>query len=132
MGFKRTAEQCRIKVKKLHQQYHKVRDSLRQSGSSGEEKDKCPWYDELDAILGTRPTSNLVDVVESYEDETSPAPSSEKDDSADQSEKSGKSFVCASICRLSVCVYSLCFSHHFTPATKTNKQKRVFTPLHVV
>nr|XP_061828719.1 uncharacterized protein LOC133614617 isoform X1 [Nerophis lumbriciformis] len=52
-GFNRTAQQCRIKVKKLRQQYIKVRDSIRNNGCFGDEKDKFPWYDQLDEILGT-------------------------------------------------------------------------------
>ena len=44
----------------------KVGDALNKSGSSREEKDKCPWYDDLDKILGTRPTVCPVDIVESY------------------------------------------------------------------
>ena len=67
-GIERTVEQCRLKVKKLRQQYIKVRDALRKSGSSGEEKDKFPWYDFMDTFLGTKPTSNPKDVVESYEE----------------------------------------------------------------
>lgn len=64
-GFERSVEQCRVKVKKLRQNYIKVRDALSKTGSSGEEKDKCPWFDELDKILGTRPTVCPVDIVES-------------------------------------------------------------------
>ncbi|XP_013874664.1 trihelix transcription factor GT-3a, partial [Austrofundulus limnaeus] len=63
-GFKRSPEQCRIKVKKLRQSYQKARDALDKSGSSGEEKDKCPWFGELDKILGTRPTVCPVDIIE--------------------------------------------------------------------
>ncbi|XP_057675459.1 uncharacterized protein LOC130905788 [Corythoichthys intestinalis] len=69
-GFQRTVAQCRIKIKKLRQQYHKVRDSLRGSMESGEVKDKCPWYDELDAILGTRNSVNPKYVVDSLDGET--------------------------------------------------------------
>uniref|UniRef100_A0A3B4BAC8 Myb/SANT-like DNA-binding domain-containing protein n=1 Tax=Periophthalmus magnuspinnatus TaxID=409849 RepID=A0A3B4BAC8_9GOBI len=58
VGFPRTVGQCRTKVKKLRQQYIKIRDMLRKSGSSGDERDKFPLYDELDAILGSRPTSS--------------------------------------------------------------------------
>nr|XP_057935957.1 uncharacterized protein LOC131134558 [Doryrhamphus excisus] len=57
-GFNRTAQQCRIKVKKLRQHYIKVRDSMRNNGCSGDEKEKFPWYDQLDEILGTRPVSS--------------------------------------------------------------------------
>ncbi|KAF7645537.1 hypothetical protein LDENG_00201960 [Lucifuga dentata] len=64
-GYERTGEQCHLKIKKLRQQYIKVHDSLRKSGSSTNEKDKFPYYDILDNILGTRPTSSPVKVVES-------------------------------------------------------------------
>ncbi|KAK7175607.1 hypothetical protein R3I93_002515 [Phoxinus phoxinus] len=63
-GYERSPAQCRVKVKKLRQ--HEVRDALNKSGNSGEEKEKCQWYDELDKILGTRPTVCPVDIVESY------------------------------------------------------------------
>lgn len=69
-GFNRSVEQCRIKVKKLRQQYIKVRDVLRRSGSSGDEKEKFLWYDEMDQILGTRPTSNPVNIIDSFEEST--------------------------------------------------------------
>ncbi|KAK7913725.1 hypothetical protein WMY93_013936 [Mugilogobius chulae] len=43
----------------------KVRDALNKNGNSGDIKDKCPWFDELDKILGCRPTVYPVDLVES-------------------------------------------------------------------
>lgn len=81
-GFNRSVEQCCIKVKKLRQQYIKVRDFLRRSGSSGDEKEKFLWYDEMDQILGTRPTSSPVNIIESFEEstETSTDESSELND----------------------------------------------------
>lgn len=102
MGFNRSVDQCRIKVKKLHQQYIKVHDVLRKSGSSGEEKHCFPLYNDLDVILGTRPKTSLKHIVDSYEGEThqtaSPAPTEEDDGSADrESDKSGK-FVFVSVC----------------------------------
>jgi len=51
--------------KKLRQQYMKARDAMRKSGASTNEKDKCPFYDDLDNILGTRPTSTPIRVIES-------------------------------------------------------------------
>lgn len=71
-GFKRTADQCRVKVKKLRQQYLKIRDSLRKTGSSTEEKDKFPWFDAIDNIIGSRPTSDPQHIIESHP----PTPSS--------------------------------------------------------
>lgn len=61
-GFERSAAQCRIKAKKLRQEYIKVRDALNKTGSSGKEK-----IDDLDKLLGTKPVVDPVDVVESYE-----------------------------------------------------------------
>ena len=46
--MERSAEQCRLKIKKLRQQYIKVRDTLRKSGSSGEERDKLISLDVMD------------------------------------------------------------------------------------
>lgn len=72
-GFNRTVEQCRVKVKKLRQQYIKVRDALQKSGSSSDVKEKFVWYDDIDNILNTRPQVSPVDVVESYEEEEAPS-----------------------------------------------------------
>ena len=64
-GFNRTAEQCRVKVKRMKTQYHKVKDLMRKSGSSADEKDKLPWFDEMDSILGHKPASE-PDFLESH------------------------------------------------------------------
>lgn len=56
-GHQRSLDQCRDKVKKLRLQYQKVRDSLRRSGSSSEEKEKFQWYEAVDQIIGHKPTS---------------------------------------------------------------------------
>ncbi|KAL2077906.1 hypothetical protein ACEWY4_025591 [Coilia grayii] len=66
-GFNRTIEQCRAKLKKLSHLYVKTRDSLNRSGSSGEERERFPWYDDLDNIMGTKPVVKPVDMVESAE-----------------------------------------------------------------
>ncbi|XP_073710095.1 uncharacterized protein [Misgurnus anguillicaudatus] len=64
-GYQRTTEQCRDKVKKLRGQYLRVRDALRKSGSSAEEKDKFQWYDAIDSIIGSKPSSQ-PNVLESH------------------------------------------------------------------
>ncbi|XP_008425258.1 trihelix transcription factor GT-3a-like isoform X1 [Poecilia reticulata] len=68
LGFPRTASQCRTKVKKLRQQYVKIRNMLRNNGSTGDAKEQFPWYDELDAMLGNLPTSSQY-VLESCKEE---------------------------------------------------------------
>ena len=45
----------------------KVQVALGRSGNSGEEKDKFPWFDVLDQILGTKPIVDRMDIVESYD-----------------------------------------------------------------
>ncbi|CAM4735686.1 unnamed protein product [Leuciscus chuanchicus] len=82
-GFQRSVEQCRVKAKKLRQHYIQVRDALNKTGSSGKEKDKFPWYDDLDNILGTKPDVDPVDVVESHDNST--LPSSDSNDATDAS-----------------------------------------------
>uniref|UniRef100_A0A667ZA49 Myb/SANT-like DNA-binding domain-containing protein n=1 Tax=Myripristis murdjan TaxID=586833 RepID=A0A667ZA49_9TELE len=63
-GYRRSVDQCRDKVKKLRIQYLRIRDALRKSGSSPDEKEKFRWYDAIDAIIGRKPTSQPV-VLES-------------------------------------------------------------------
>lgn len=70
-GFNRSVDQCRAKVKKLRHFYIKIRDNLNRSGSSGDEREKFPWYDDLDKILGTKPVVRPVDIVESAEGDDS-------------------------------------------------------------
>ncbi|XP_028679104.2 zinc finger and SCAN domain-containing protein 32-like isoform X2 [Erpetoichthys calabaricus] len=64
-GYQRSIEQCRDKVKKLRIQYLKIRDALRKSGSSSDEKEKFQWYDIIDKIIGLKPSSE-PNVFESY------------------------------------------------------------------
>uniref|UniRef100_A0A8C5DNI8 Myb/SANT-like DNA-binding domain-containing protein n=1 Tax=Gouania willdenowi TaxID=441366 RepID=A0A8C5DNI8_GOUWI len=66
-GFHRSGDQCRTKVKKLRQQYYKVRDSLQKGALSVEEREKFPLYNDLDDILGSRPPSSPVCKVENEE-----------------------------------------------------------------
>ena len=80
-GYNRTFEQCRAKVKALRFTYHKVKDALRKSGSSSDEKDKFMWFDAIDAILGHKPSSNPT-VMES---QPTPSPSTSSSSSSSSS-----------------------------------------------
>lgn len=64
LGFHRSVEQCRIKVKKLRLQYFRVRDAIGKRGISAEEKEKFVWFHELDGILGSRPSGRPERVKE--------------------------------------------------------------------
>lgn len=76
LGFHRSVEQCRIKVKKLRLQYFRVRDALGKGGGSPEEKEKFVWYDELDGILGSSPANRARQAVESFKEEAPWTPTS--------------------------------------------------------
>uniref|UniRef100_A0A3B3R8G5 Myb/SANT-like DNA-binding domain-containing protein n=1 Tax=Paramormyrops kingsleyae TaxID=1676925 RepID=A0A3B3R8G5_9TELE len=62
MGDTRNTEQCRLKIKKLKQDYRKVKDHNNRSGA---DRKTNTWFEALDAVLGHRPTntcrSNIVD-----------------------------------------------------------------------
>ncbi|XP_078099344.1 uncharacterized protein LOC144512450 [Sander vitreus] len=52
MGVYHTVKQCREKVKKLKQDYKKIKDHNNQSGAN---RKSSKWYATLDGILGHRP-----------------------------------------------------------------------------
>lgn len=51
LGITHTAKQCREKIKKLKQDYKRIRDHNNQSGS---DRKKSKWYDLLDGIFSHR------------------------------------------------------------------------------
>ncbi|XP_030057412.1 ATP-dependent (S)-NAD(P)H-hydrate dehydratase isoform X2 [Microcaecilia unicolor] len=52
LGFDRTPEQCRIRIKGLKRQYFQARDGLKKNGHV---RKICKYYDEMDRILSCRP-----------------------------------------------------------------------------
>uniref|UniRef100_A0A8C5TA21 ATP-dependent (S)-NAD(P)H-hydrate dehydratase n=1 Tax=Malurus cyaneus samueli TaxID=2593467 RepID=A0A8C5TA21_9PASS len=48
LGFERTPEQCRIRIKGLKRQYYQARDGLKKNGHA---RKICKYYDEMDRIL---------------------------------------------------------------------------------
>ena len=61
-GVSRNWKQCRDRVKNLLAKYRKVKDNNRQTGNN---RQNCPFYNEIDVIFGTRPVSVPPVVVES-------------------------------------------------------------------
>ena len=59
--FDRSTEQCRLKVKKLRVEYKKIRDGNKKTG-----EDRKDWkhFDALDAILGSKPSTEPLIVVD--------------------------------------------------------------------
>lgn len=66
-GFTRTYQQCREKIKKLRQQYKKVKDKIRQTGQQGRQHliSKFVYFNALDNILGNRPATEPMVVIDS-------------------------------------------------------------------
>ncbi|XP_061482609.1 ATP-dependent (S)-NAD(P)H-hydrate dehydratase isoform X1 [Rhineura floridana] len=51
LGFERTPEQCRIRIKGLKRQYYQAREGLKKNGHA---RKICKYYDEMDRILACR------------------------------------------------------------------------------
>ena len=64
-GFDRSTEQCRLKVKRLRGEYKKIRDSNR---STGESRKYWKHFDVLDDILGSKPSTRPLIVVDTLAD----------------------------------------------------------------
>ncbi|EMP32800.1 hypothetical protein UY3_10072 [Chelonia mydas] len=60
-GHDRDTLQCRVKVKELRNTYHKVQEAKRRFGAA---PTSCRFYKELDAILGSDPTSTAKITVD--------------------------------------------------------------------
>lgn len=52
LGFERTPEQCRIRIKGLKRQYYQAREGFKKNGHA---RKICRYYDEMDRILCSRP-----------------------------------------------------------------------------
>ncbi|XP_069492848.1 ATP-dependent (S)-NAD(P)H-hydrate dehydratase isoform X2 [Ambystoma mexicanum] len=53
MGFDRTQEQCRIRIKGLKRQYYQAREGLKRNSNA---RKICKYYDEMDQVLSNRPS----------------------------------------------------------------------------
>ncbi|XP_048350299.1 ATP-dependent (S)-NAD(P)H-hydrate dehydratase isoform X1 [Sphaerodactylus townsendi] len=51
LGFERTPEQCRIRIKGLKRQYYQAREGLPKNGHA---RKACKYYDEMDRVLSCR------------------------------------------------------------------------------
>lgn len=77
-GHRRSWLQCQRKIKHLKLLYRKTKDS---NCKSGRDKATCPFYKELDMVLGDRPPFSpgvghvIVTKVEDTRDEESPSSS---------------------------------------------------------
>ena len=77
-NIEKTGEQCRTKVKKLHQEYKKIKDKQKLTG-----KGRAEWkyFNKLDEILATRPATRPPVLVETLDSQ--PIPSDQDSDETD-------------------------------------------------
>ena len=60
-GSPKTKQQCRIKIRNLKADYKRCKDKNKESGSNHH---SCPFYEEFDAILGTRNVISMPEFAE--------------------------------------------------------------------
>ena len=68
MGYTKMGDQCQTKIKNLQARYRKVKDENRKSGNRADLS--FPYFDTIDAILGTRATSEPPVLLDSAVPET--------------------------------------------------------------
>ena len=68
-GFEKSGEQCRCKVKKLRQEYKKIKDG---HGKTGTGMSKWKFYDSINEILGNRPATCPPVIIDTMSEETLP------------------------------------------------------------
>lgn len=69
MGYTKTGEQCKTKIKNLLARYRKVKDGNRKSGTGADSS--FPFFDDIDTVIGTRATSEPPILLDSGIPETS-------------------------------------------------------------
>ena len=74
-GYDRSIDQCRIKIKKLKQDYRKIKDK---HGETGEERKSWCFYEAVDSILGVKPTTRPPVVVDTLADDDKPTEEDEE------------------------------------------------------
>ena len=80
-GFERSHVQILEKIKQLKQRYKKVQDN---NNRSGNQRKTCPFCKELDSILGHRPITKPINLLESLDqEETENEPKDESDEDSE-------------------------------------------------
>uniref|UniRef100_A0A3P9INA1 Myb/SANT-like DNA-binding domain-containing protein n=1 Tax=Oryzias latipes TaxID=8090 RepID=A0A3P9INA1_ORYLA len=60
-GYRRSRLQCQRKIKSLRAKYKEVKDWNKQSGR---QRITCPFYEELDCILGDKPSVQPLELLD--------------------------------------------------------------------
>ena len=83
-GIVKTGEQCCSKVKKLRQGFKKVKDKNR---GTGNDRKKMKFYDELNELLGNKPSVSPPVVVDSLDSSSSTEKLPSEDEAGRDEEK---------------------------------------------
>ena len=69
MEEERSLAQCREKIKKLRQEYRKIKDKMNKTGEEGKKHLIAGWdfYEPLNSILGHKPSTQPAVVIDSAE-----------------------------------------------------------------
>ncbi|CAH1258871.1 ZSCAN29 [Branchiostoma lanceolatum] len=73
-GYPRSSKQIKVKLRGLKAKYRKAKQNNNRSGSA---RASCPLFEELDAVLWTRPSTNPTYLLETTNQESA---SSDEDD----------------------------------------------------
>ena len=86
-GHTRDWKQCRSKVKNLKTSYKEIKDHNNKTGNG---RKQCKFYKELDCILGHRPASTPITLLDSGNSVTEAALDTDSDPDPDPEEANGK------------------------------------------
>ena len=65
-GYDRTVEQCRAKMKKLKQEYRRIKDKGNKTGEVA--KKNWHFYGAMNDVLGTKPATKPLVLIDTQED----------------------------------------------------------------
>jgi len=69
-GIEKTGEQCRCKMKKLRQEYKKVKDKNKQTGNYCKKMKFFDKINEINEIMGNKPSVNPPVVIDTLDSST--------------------------------------------------------------
>ena len=75
-GYEKTADQCNNKIRKLKLEYRKIKDSTKKTGTGRKD---WRYFEEMDALLGHKPATQLPVVVESGEAAATDSPAGDEE-----------------------------------------------------
>ena len=81
-GYQKSADQCRDKAKKLRTTYRKIKDK---HGKTGEGRKKWPFLEAMDLVLGDKPSTHPLVLVDTLREEEQQEVALEHEGSQDNS-----------------------------------------------